>query len=205
MVLTVSLYEDQGIANVHYAAVYLDFGGLEFDEESITSIIYSKNSVLQINDPNSFFSDAGLTILERDAYNGVLQLKMKFQKPMDTSSIQIVTWDFEKNKSVKTFEDIIRIEDPTQSNKEIPNWIKSSASWWSNDQISDEDFLQGIEFLVKENIILVKDVQPTESSQEIPSWIKNNAAWWADDLLSDGEFVTGIEYLIKTGILSIHN
>jgi len=35
----------------------------------------------------------------------------------------------------------------------IPTWIKSNAKWWSEDLISDEDFVNGIEFLIKEEII----------------------------------------------------
>jgi hypothetical protein len=37
--------------------------------------------------------------------------------------------------------------------EKIPSWIKNNASWWTKDQISDEDFLQGIKFLVKTNMI----------------------------------------------------
>ncbi|MDF2422555.1 MAG: hypothetical protein OPY06_06050 [Nitrosopumilus sp.] len=203
LVLSIELYEDRGIANVYHSEVLFDFGGLVMDENNLTSIIYEKDSLTTINDPNELLSHASLQILEKDTDNGVLQLKVKFQKPMDTSSVQIVTWDLERNTSIKTFENILRIETPQESNKEIPNWVKSSASWWSNGQISDDDFVQGLEFLVKEDIISVKDVTSAESSSEIPSWIKNNAKWWSEDSLSDDEFVSGIEYLIKTGILSV--
>jgi len=37
----------------------------------------------------------------------------------------------------------------------IPTWIKSNAKWWSEDLISDEDFVKGIEFLIKEEIIRI--------------------------------------------------
>ena len=203
LVFNLDLYEDQGISNVYHAEIYFDFGGLELNTNDPTSIIYDKDSALQVYDPKQFFTNAELKILEKDAYNGVLQVKLNFQKPMDTSSIKIVTSDLEKNTSEKIFENVIRVEPYSEPITEIPNWVKSSASWWSNDQISDEDFVQGIEFLVKENIISVDDVQTTESSSEIPSWIKYNAQWWSEDILPDDEFVMGIEYLIKTGILSV--
>ncbi|MEX2193597.1 MAG: LamG domain-containing protein, partial [Nitrosarchaeum sp.] len=205
LMLNVDLYEDQGITNVKHVEIYFDFGGLLVDEESITSIVYEKDRALVINDPKQFFSEASLDIKERDAYNGVLQLKVKFQKPMDTSSIKIVVWDLERNTSTKTFENIVRIESKQQINKEIPKWVKTSAGWWSNDQISDGDFIQGIEFLIKENIIPVKNIETTESSSAIPSWIKNNAKWWSEDLITDAEFVSGVEQLIKTGIISVSN
>ena len=31
----------------------------------------------------------------------------------------------------------------------IPDWVKNNAKWWSDDQISDEDFASGLEFLIK--------------------------------------------------------
>ena len=36
----------------------------------------------------------------------------------------------------------------------IPAWIKNNAGWWATDQISDSSFLQGIQYLIKEEIIM---------------------------------------------------
>jgi hypothetical protein len=124
---------------------------------------------------------------------------------MDTSSIKIVAWDLEQNLSTKTFENIVKVDSKQQINKEIPKWVKTSAGWWSNDQIADDDFIQGIEFLIKENIIPVKNIKTIESSSDIPSWIKNNAKWWSEDLITDEDFTKGIEQLIKTGVISVSN
>jgi phosphonate transport system substrate-binding protein len=37
----------------------------------------------------------------------------------------------------------------------IPTWIKNNAAWWAEDTIDDATFLQGIEYLVENNIIKV--------------------------------------------------
>ena len=37
----------------------------------------------------------------------------------------------------------------------IPFWVKTNASLWSENQITDSEFLSGIEFLVNEGIILI--------------------------------------------------
>ena len=37
----------------------------------------------------------------------------------------------------------------------IPTWIKNNAAWWAEDTIDDVTFLQGIEYLVENNIINV--------------------------------------------------
>jgi len=85
----------------------------------------------------------------------------------------------------------------------IPDWIKNNAGWWAEGSIDDETFVQGIEYLVQENIIKVSEEPQTESNeQNIPSWIKNNAGWWAEGSIDDETFVQGIEYLVKNGIIT---
>ena len=39
-----------------------------------------------------------------------------------------------------------------QSN-EIPKWIKNNAGWWANNEISDNDFIRGIQYLIEHDII----------------------------------------------------
>ena len=70
---------------------------------------------------------------------------------------------------------------------EIPAWIKNNAGWWATDQIDDSSFLQGIQFLIKEGIMVIPPTEASESSgsEGIPTWIKNNAGWWADGLIDD--------------------
>ena len=40
--------------------------------------------------------------------------------------------------------------------QEVPPWIKNSAGWWADGSIGDEDFLNGIQYLVSNGIISVK-------------------------------------------------
>ncbi|MCI4432778.1 MAG: peptidase, partial [Nitrosopumilus sp.] len=38
----------------------------------------------------------------------------------------------------------------------IPGWIKNNAGWWADGKIGDNDFVQGIQFLIKEGIMKIK-------------------------------------------------
>jgi len=38
---------------------------------------------------------------------------------------------------------------------EIPLWIKNNAGWWATDQIDDSAFVQGIQYLVQNGIIVI--------------------------------------------------
>ncbi|MDE1767475.1 MAG: peptidase, partial [Thaumarchaeota archaeon] len=84
----------------------------------------------------------------------------------------------------------------------IPYWVKNNAKWWSQNQISDEDFIKGIQYLVTAG-----DLKTTLSSQTltktntIPPWIKSDAGWWSSGTISDEEFISSMQYLIYHSII----
>jgi hypothetical protein len=43
----------------------------------------------------------------------------------------------------------------TSGNPPIPAWIKTNAGWWASGQISDGDFVKGIQWLISNGIIVV--------------------------------------------------
>ncbi len=87
---------------------------------------------------------------------------------------------------------------------QVPEWIKNNARWWSTNQISDTEFINGIEHLISENIITIPESLKSESSaQGIPSWLKNTASWWSENLVTDDEFLAALEFLVKNGIIRI--
>ena len=87
----------------------------------------------------------------------------------------------------------------------IPLWIREFAKYWYNGAISDIEYSNGIEFLIKEKIIVVPQTITEENSSEvsIPSWIKISTGWWIDRIISDTEYAASLEYLIKVGIIQI--
>ncbi len=89
----------------------------------------------------------------------------------------------------------------------IPEWIKNNAEWWADGAIDDASFVQGIQFLIKEDILIIPPTTQGSGneSNEIPEWIKNNAEWWADGAIDDASFVQGIQFLIKEGIMRIQS
>ena len=93
----------------------------------------------------------------------------------------------------------------SESKATIPDWIRNNAKWWSEGQIGDSDFTSGIQFMIKENIMIIPDLpeQTSETTQGVPDWVRNNAGWWADGLISDDDFISGIKYLVEQGIIKI--
>jgi len=87
---------------------------------------------------------------------------------------------------------------------EIPQWIKINAKWWVSDQISDSEFMKGIDFLFKKGTIFVADKQfIVESEWYIPSWFKTTALWWSEEKISDDDLLNAIENLVKRKIIVI--
>ncbi|MEM3008371.1 MAG: peptidase [Candidatus Nitrosotenuis sp.] len=100
-----------------------------------------------------------------------------------------------------------KIQDTSQQKSQaaIPSWIRNNAKWWADGTIGDTDFVQGIQFLIKEGIL---KIPPTETgkvtgSSQIPSWIKNNAKWWSEGMITDNDFVKGIQFLVSQGIIRV--
>ena len=93
---------------------------------------------------------------------------------------------------------------PGTTTIQVPSWIKTTSGFWVGGFSSDDEFVNAIEFLINEGVIVI----PTTSSgsgtaSEIPSWIKTTTGYWVDGFTSDKEFVTAIQWLIKNGIMTI--
>ena len=98
----------------------------------------------------------------------------------------------------------VTVENGSNQEKIIPDWIQNNAAWWADGSIDDQTFVSGIEFLIEERIISVPTTQSSEkTTNEIPSWIRNNAAWWAEEMISDFDFIKGIEFLVSNGIIQV--
>ncbi|MGI0056364.1 MAG: hypothetical protein ACREAK_03190 [Nitrosarchaeum sp.] len=103
-----------------------------------------------------------------------------------------------------TFDVLANQDQSYNSTQKIPSWIKNSAKWWSENQIADNDFVEGIKYLIKEGIIKIEPIQETNAESDgrnIPEWIKTTAGWWANDLVPEDDFIRGMQYLVQQGII----
>ena len=146
------------------------------------------------------FEQSGMSTDSKDEHNIA-----EFIIPEDVSGIVNLNFkNLDNNNLAKTLIPIVINRISTNEEISIPDWIRNNALWWSEEQIDDNTFIQGIEYMIKNKIILIPQIpQETLASEEIPSWIRNNAAWWADGQIDDKTFVQGLEFMIKTGILHV--
>lgn len=87
----------------------------------------------------------------------------------------------------------------------IPFWIKQVAYYWiSPDGISDQNYIDAIEFLIKENIIVIPQTESQKNTEsKIPVWVKTSTLWWLEEKISDEEYAQALQYLIKNGIIVV--
>jgi hypothetical protein len=92
-----------------------------------------------------------------------------------------------------------------QESTSIPNWIKSTAKFWVNGDVGDNEFEKGIQYLVENKIIKISEAQQnSQSIQRVPHWVKNLAGMWINDTASDDDFTKAIEYLVNVGIIIVN-
>ena len=170
-----------------------------------------------------------------DNFKKIGLFEIIFTKPMIKSDIIIRSWDeklrsadviirdaieiipsesFQKNLVIEEQVEIepelagseIIEELPTEITPSIPDWIKKTTVWWSNDEITDDAFIKAIQYLVQERIIELPPTDPTSEdvvSSAIPDWIRNTSSWWASGAISDKEFIMAIQYLVQNGIITV--
>ena len=162
------------------------------------------NSVLALNGMGLGFGNFG-EYSEAERY---------FKKSLEIDADNQVTQNYlisleklKKKYSLSIFENPTKKPAFLQALEErtIPYWIKNNAGWWSDDKISDNDFIAGIEYLIKNKIINLSSQNINENSSDvIPAWIKNNAGWWSAGKISDGDFLSGLKYLIENSIIKVN-
>ena len=86
----------------------------------------------------------------------------------------------------------------------IPSWVKNVAEFWCREKIDDASFVEAIQYLIDNGIIVVPSTTESFSdSLEVPQWVKNNACWWSDGSITDKDFSSGLEYLVGQGIIRV--
>jgi len=167
---------------------------------------------LEIN-PNSVFALNGIG-LGFGNFGEYSEAEQYFKKALKIDPNNEVTQNYlysleklREKYSLNIFEEPTKKPDFLQKIEErtIPYWIKNNAGWWAEDKISDDDFIAGIEYLIKEKIISISSQINKENSLDvIPSWIKNNAGWWSAGQISDEDFLLGIKYLIENSVIKVN-
>jgi hypothetical protein len=100
-----------------------------------------------------------------------VSFKIMFTEPKDTSHVAIQTIDESGNYQIIYFKDALTVEgqstgptdtvgeevesEVTQTIATVPDWVKNTAGWWAEGQISENEFVNAIEHLIKTGTIII--------------------------------------------------
>jgi len=119
--------------------------------------------------------------------------------PIGKTTVTCSATDSSGNSDRKSF--LITVKPPDVL---IPSWIKDVAGFWCGDEIDDASFIEALQYLINNDVILVPTtVSSGSGSQEIPNWVKSNACWWSQGLITNSDFASGLQYLIGQGIIRV--
>jgi len=222
-ILRFDFTEGGGIGKIEHIKLFTNVRDGQKRQDSDASISYDplKSPPVTVHDPNGLFTEAHFELLQMDVTKFVLKYDLTFAKPMAKSDLILESWNIKKWSSINKIPNAIEVissgiiseeeSEPVKTflndvtdDQVIPVWIKSNAKWWSDDEIDNENFISGLEYLVNEGIISVSFTEGTDNSiSEMPSWIKSTAGWWADGMISEDEFITAIEWMISNNIIQV--
>lgn len=144
----------------------------------------------------TIFKTSNTSTDSRDKWN---QIQVSIPKDA-AGNIAIRFENLGENELARTEIPIAIIAKQTQS---IPPWIKNVAKWRCDDSISGNEFLQGIEYLVQQNVIKISGESDAEFSGDLQKLVKTNSCLWSRGFVSDDEFLIGIAHLIKNNLIKI--
>jgi len=116
-----------------------------------------------------------------------------------TTEVVCTATDSAGNSSSNSFNVIIEF-----SGILIPDWIKSVAGFWNAGDINDASFLEGISYLIENDILIVPPTTAgADTGAAVPEWVKNTAGWWSEGQIDDETFVNALQYLIQQGLIQV--
>jgi len=119
--------------------------------------------------------------------------------PIGKTTVTCSATDYSGNSDRKSF--LITVNPPDVL---IPSWIKDVAGFWCGDEIDNASFIEAIQYLINNDVILVPATASSGTGvQEIPNWVKSNACWWSQGLITNSDFASGLQYLIGQGIIRV--
>ena len=85
--------------------------------------------------------------------------------------------------------------------EEVPNWFRTNANWFADDEISESDYLESLAFLIDKGVIVIESPLAPKSENNFPAWVKNNGEWWGEGSVPNDAFLEGINFLANNGII----
>jgi len=142
-------------------------------------------------------------MFDKNSLSGQYRVDGLYQNSNLGSLFLNVTTNQETLTNQNVQQNITTTSPPSESNATLSTRIKNDAKLWAQGEISNDDFLNNIQYLAKIGVIESPSQNQSYSHvTSIPMWFKNNAIWWANGQITDHDFFSGVQYLLKSGIMA---
>ena len=102
------------------------------------------------------------------------------------------------------FDDWETREQSIESSNFISDWKQNLALWYYNEETSEREFTNAIEYLIKNDIIKIPPVSPLKIDETvIPPEIKVKLGLWGYGLIDNDEFIDIVHYLAENSIIEL--
>jgi hypothetical protein len=101
-----------------------------------------------------------------------------------------------KSQSAQNMEELELVSNESK----IPYWIKSVIKWWTEGQISDSEFVNGMKYLSQQQIIDLPKTTHGYTYSQVPVWIKEIAKWWSQDQTNNTYFTSVTKWVIEHAV-----
>ena len=176
--LKARVYDAWSVNSIEKINIYFDMSTTNWDDANAgIKYLVQRDEVSTMDNNDIFDADASSKVVT-NPYGNDSSLKMMdvtfkimFTGSMETSNIAVQSIDSEGNYSIIYFNDILEIVDqstgatPTsgdaiddeviQTTASVPAWVKNTAAWWADGAISEGEFVNAIEHLVKTGTIII--------------------------------------------------
>ena len=139
----------------NYETAILEYGSaLEINPYSINAIVGIANSLLDLGNSDDALKqyDKALAI-ESDNTNA---LRGKSLAYIHMGDYELATKTYEKFETLKNEKQTSVITDISVDAQRIPNWIKETFGWFSEDKITEQEMIDALKFLIDKNIIKIE-------------------------------------------------
>lgn len=86
---------------------------------------------------------------------------------------------------------------------QIPDWFKQTTEFWVTQNMSDDEYMQTLKFLLEEQVMFVPQTKLPKDNTDvtIPIWINNIAKKWTEDKITNDEFSIGIKWMLDNNLI----
>ena len=199
--VTIKVYENEGPHRLAHASLMLGIkteviNGVQVDTHPVQiswEQTFDGKITNVVKDPNDLISSATVnSSLIEDAFgneNSLTEINFVFTpaKSFNANPLVVQVWDYDRNTWTNLFYNAIEFVDsdvvlqaqmgttefydPKNEILKIPGWIKLNAELWSEDQIDDKTFVQGIKYCIENEIMNIPN---------LPDYVPENVLSFVD-------------------------